>query len=136
MNEDKIFIYAHGGCKEAGKKNPFGGWAIKLKWHEHTKTKSGHLQNVTPETMELYATMQSLKSLKDNKAEVEVFTDSLYVINTISGKGDIETNARGWAVFFRDLCRFENVTFSWVDSTKSADLKEVVELVNKEVAGL
>lgn len=72
----KVFLYTDGAC--SGNPGP-GGWACLLKYNEIQKEISGGAKETTNNQMELTAVIEGLSLLKKN-CEVELFTDSKYVL--------------------------------------------------------
>lgn len=76
----KIKIFSDGSCLG----NPGnGGWAYILRYNEHEKRASGAQKDTTNNQMELKGAINALKALKA-PCEVELFTDSSYVVNGIN----------------------------------------------------
>ncbi len=80
----KIKIYTDGAC--SGNPGP-GGWGAVLIYKSHKKEISGSEINTTNNRMELTALIKALEALKE-KCEIEIFTDSKYVCDSIQ---------KGWA---------------------------------------
>ena len=72
----KVFLYTDGAC--SGNPGP-GGWACLLKYNEVQKEISGGAEATTNNQMELTAVIEGLSLLKKS-CEVELFTDSKYVL--------------------------------------------------------
>ena len=73
----KVSIYTDGACSG----NPgAGGWAAILIYNGYEKEISGYMKETTNNRMELFAIIQGLASLKE-ACEVEVYSDSAYVVN-------------------------------------------------------
>ena len=72
----KVFLYTDGAC--SGNPGP-GGWACLLKYNEVKKEISGGAKETTNNQMELTAVIEGLSLLK-KPCEVELFTDSKYVL--------------------------------------------------------
>ena len=72
----KVFLYTDGAC--SGNPGP-GGWACLLKYNEAQKEISGGAKETTNNQMELTAVIEGLSLLK-KPCEVELFTDSKYVL--------------------------------------------------------
>jgi ribonuclease HI len=87
-----VVLYTDGACSG----NPgVGGWACVLIYKNHQKQLSGSEKQTTNNRMELKAVIEGLKLLKE-KCNVEVYSDSAYVVNAVS-KGWIEQwQLRGW----------------------------------------
>lgn len=76
MSEEKVYLYTDGAC--SGNPGP-GGWACLLKYKDKTKEISGGAGKTTNNQMELTAVIEGLSLLK-KPCEVELFTDSKYVL--------------------------------------------------------
>jgi len=73
----KVIIYTDGAC--SGNPGP-GGWSAILTYEGVEKEISGSSKEATNNIMELTAVVEGLKILK-YECEVEVFSDSAYVVN-------------------------------------------------------
>ncbi len=88
----KVTIYTDGAC--SGNPGP-GGWAAVLMYMGHRKEISGADPETTNNRMELTAVIKALECLK-HECEVDLYSDSAYVINAF-GKGWIyDWNKNGW----------------------------------------
>ena len=76
MSEEKVYLYTDGAC--SGNPGP-GGWACLLKYKDKAKEISGGAGKTTNNQMELTAVIEGLSLLK-KPCEVELFTDSKYVL--------------------------------------------------------
>ena len=72
----KVYLYTDGAC--SGNPGP-GGWAVLLKYNDVQKEISGGAPKTTNNQMELTAVIEGLSLLK-KPCEVELFTDSKYVL--------------------------------------------------------
>jgi ribonuclease HI len=78
----KIEIFTDGAC--SGNPGP-GGYGILLKCQGYpTKELSKGFQHTTNNRMELLAVIDALKALKRSDGDVTVYTDSSYVVNSIT----------------------------------------------------
>ena len=98
---DTVILYTDGAC--SGNPGP-GGWGAILKYREHILELSGGEKNTTNNRMEIYAVIAGLSALK-KPCRVELYSDSKYVINSIS---------LGWAKKWK-----EN---NWIKSDKKKAL--------------
>lgn len=73
---NKVYLYTDGAC--SGNPGP-GGWACLLKYNDIQKEISGGSVKTTNNQMELMAVINGLSLLKKT-CEVELFTDSKYVL--------------------------------------------------------
>jgi len=76
----EVVIYTDGAC--SGNPGP-GGWGVVLRWNGVTKELHGGEPQTTNNRMELTAAIQALEALR-RPAEVELWTDSTYVLNGIT----------------------------------------------------
>ena len=79
---DDITIYIDGAC--SGNPGP-GGWAAVLSAGQHHKEVGGGKRHTTNNEMELTAAVGALKALKLNGLSVTIYTDSMLVVNLLSG---------------------------------------------------
>ena len=78
---EKIVIYTDGGCRG----NPgIGGWGVWLRYKDHDKKLKGSELNTTNNKMELTASIRALESIKSSDINVDLYTDSKYVIQGIN----------------------------------------------------
>ena len=111
----QVIIYTDGAC--SGNPGP-GGWGAVLKYGAHERELSGGEAQTTNNRMELTAVIEALRLLKE-PCEVELYSDSKYVIDALS---------KGWAVSWRSK--------GWVKSDKKPALnrdlwKTLLELTEK-----
>ena len=83
-----VTIYTDGAC--SGNPGP-GGWGAILEYQGQEKELSGGEKNTTNNRMELMGVISALEALK-RPCQVELYSDSQYVINAIE---------KGWAVRWR-----------------------------------
>lgn len=88
----KIIIYTDGACSvNPGK----GGWCAILKYSVYEKVLSGGEKETTNNRMELSAVCFGLSALKE-PCEVELYSDSAYVVNALT-EGWLEGwQRKGW----------------------------------------
>lgn len=117
--KDLVQIYTDGSCLgNPGK----GGWAAILVYGDKELVLKGNSPKTTNNRMELTAVVEALKVLK-RPVEVELTTDSAYVVNAINKgwllgwvlKGSIETrpNSDLWKELL-ELTKRHKVEFIWV----------------------
>ena len=120
---EKVVIYTDGAC--SGNPGP-GGWGTILMYKENKKEISGGKANTTNNVMEITAVIEGLKLLK-YPCEVEIYSDSAYVVNTFkqgwiynwiknnwktSGKEPVK-NQELWQELY-DLTKIHKVKFNKV----------------------
>ncbi len=89
---DKVIIYTDGAC--SGNPGP-GGWGTILIYKEHKKELSGGVKSTTNNIMEITAIIEGLKALK-TICEVEIYSDSAYVVNAFNNNWIDEWKKNGW----------------------------------------
>ena len=77
-NPAPITIYTDGACK--GNPGP-GGWAAILSYNGEEKELSGGEAQTTNNRMEMTAVLRALQALKKDHCNLQIFTDSKYVMN-------------------------------------------------------
>ncbi len=88
----KVLLYTDGACSG----NPgAGGWASVLVYNQKKKELSGGESQTTNNRMELKAVIEGLRAIKE-KCEVEVYSDSAYVINAFALKWVENWVKNGW----------------------------------------
>ncbi|MBQ7194925.1 MAG: ribonuclease HI [Bacteroidales bacterium] len=118
-SRDKIFLYTDGGA--SGNPGP-GGWGAVLKCGSLRKEMSGGFSRTTNNRMELLAVIEGLRAIRWENAEVEVWSDSTYVVKSVT-EGWLENwvnknwkkvkNVDLWQEFL-PLYRKHRVTFHWL----------------------
>ena len=119
----KTQLYADGACQ--GNPGP-GGYGTVLLFGEHRKELSGGYRKTTNNRMELTAVIKGLEALKE-KCEIEVYSDSKYVVDALSKGWAARWRANGWRRNKKEralnpelwgrllaLCEAHEVTFHWV----------------------
>ncbi len=119
----KVTIYTDGACSG----NPgVGGWGAILQYNGHEKEISGGDNLTTNNKMELLAVISALELLKE-PCEVDLYSDSKYVIDSITKGWAAGWRARGWKKADKspaknpelwerllNLLDMHKVTFHWV----------------------
>ncbi len=88
----KVIIYTDGAC--SGNPGP-GGWGAILMCEGTKKEISGGKKDTTNNIMEITAVIEGLKLLK-YPCEVEVYSDSAYVVNAFNQKWIEGWKKNGW----------------------------------------
>jgi ribonuclease HI len=117
---DKIYIYTDGSSR--GNPGP-GGYGVVMKFKGKVKELSQGYIHTTNNRMELLAIIVALEAIKNTKYRIEVYSDSKYVVDSIS-KGwvfnwDKKKNFGGkknedlWRRYLNIHNNF-NINFNWV----------------------
>ena len=119
----QVTIYTDGAC--SGNPGP-GGWAAILQYGARQKEISGGEARTTNNRMELTAVIEALSLLKE-PCEVDLYSDSRYVIDALNKGWARSWRARNWIKGDKkpalnpdlwekllDLCERHTVRFHWV----------------------
>ena len=88
----KVTVYTDGAC--SGNPGP-GGWAAILQYGGAEKVLSGGEAETTNNRMELQGVIHALQALKE-PCEVELWSDSRYVVDALEKGWARSWKARGW----------------------------------------
>ena len=118
--EQEIIIYTDGASR--GNPGP-GGYGVILMYKGHGKELSGGFKRTTNNRMELMAVIEGLKALKTSHIPVAIYSDSQYVVNSISKgwlRNWIRTDFKGgkknkdlW-LQYNQLAKNLNIRMHWV----------------------
>ena len=89
-------LYTDGACSNNQGEVNFGGWGTILEFGDHRKELHGGEANTTNNRMELTAVIEGFKALKREGLEIEVFSDSSYVMNCFRDGWYIKWQQNGW----------------------------------------
>ena len=89
---EEVTIYTDGAC--SGNPGP-GGWGAILMFQDVKKEISGGQKDTTNNVMELSAVIEALKLLK-HPCEVNLYSDSAYVVNAFLQKWIINWQKNNW----------------------------------------
>jgi len=114
-----IYLYTDGAA--SGNPGP-GGWGAVLKCAGLRKEMSGGFARTTNNRMELLAVIKGLEAILWDNAEVEVWSDSQYVVKAITEGWLSGWESRQWKKVknpdlwqtFLPLFRKHRVTFHWL----------------------
>lgn len=106
---DNIKLYTDGAC--SGNPGP-GGWAAIIINGDSIHKISGSDESTTNNRMEIIAVIEGLKMISE-VSEVEVITDSAYVVNTMTKGWKRNKNQDLWNEL-DTLISKHNVKFTWV----------------------
>ena len=88
----KIQLYADGACQ--GNPGP-GGYGAVLLFGKHRMELSGGFRQTTNNRMEIMGVIKGLEALKE-KCEVEIYSDSKYVVDALSKGWAVKWRKKGW----------------------------------------
>lgn len=137
-----IIIFCDGACSGNGKEENAGGWGAVLKYKDNEKRFSGGASKTTNNIMELTAVIEALKQLNSKQLEVNIYSDSAYVVNCfnngwyhkwringwITSKKEPVENRTLWENLIALVESFDRVNFfkikGHLDPNKKSDLKK------------
>ncbi len=105
-----IYLYTDGAA--SGNPGP-GGYGAILQCGSHEKELSGGFACTTNNRMELLAVIRGLEAIRWEGAVVNVFSDSTYVVNTVTQGWKRKKNQDLWARFDELATRFR-LNFNWI----------------------
>lgn len=86
-------LYTDGGCRSKG----LGAWAFAvIQDNKLLSDKSGLIDETTNNRMELTAVIQGLKRFDSSTADVEVVSDSTYIVNCFLQKWYVKWRRNNW----------------------------------------
>lgn len=89
----ELIIYTDGAC--SGNPGP-GGWGAVLLFKDKKKEIYGGAKHTTNQRMEMTAVIEALKSLTVSDWEVNVYSDSAYVVNAFKQDWISNWQRNGW----------------------------------------
>ena len=110
MERQTIYLYTDGAC--SGNPGP-GGYGVVLRCGDFEKEMSEGFEQTTNNRMELLAVINGLEAIKWEGAEVRVFSDSTYVVKTVTEGWKRKKNHDLWARFDALATRFR-LQFTWI----------------------
>ena len=111
MPERKVIhLYTDGAA--SGNPGP-GGWGVVLSCGDLRKEMSGGFSLTTNNRMELLAVIKGLEAIRWEGAEVDVWSDSQYVVNTITQGWKRKKNGDLWERY-DVLSRSFRLSFHWI----------------------
>ena len=125
-------MYTDGGA--SGNPGP-GGYGTLLMYGQHVKEMSEGFRLTTNNRMELLAVIVGLEALTRDGVEVEVYSDSKYVVDAVMKRWVFNWEKKGykdkknpdlWQRFLR-IYRKHKVTFHWVKGHAGNPLNERVD---------
>ena len=127
-----IYLFTDGAS--SGNPGP-GGWGVVLRCGEVRKELSGGFARTTNNRMELLAVIKGLEAIRWDGAEVHVFSDSTYVVGTVTQHWKRKKNHDLWARFDALAARFQ-LHFTWIKGHAGHPENERCDRLAVEAASL
>jgi ribonuclease HI len=96
MTESRIIIYCDGACSGNQSTRNKGGWGAILEYKDNLKELCGGEHNTSNQRMELTACIKALEIVKGDGVQVDVYSDSAYLVNCIHQKWYMNWQKNGW----------------------------------------
>lgn len=115
----KVNLYTDGAC--SGNPGP-GGYGVVLEFNGHRKELSEGYRKTTNNRMELMAVIKGLEALTKEGIDVDIYSDSKYVVEAVEKKWVFGWQKKGfkdkknpdlWMHFLRIYPKF-NIRFIWI----------------------
>ncbi len=131
-----IIIHTDGSCETQTR---LGGWAAVLACNGHQRTLQGSATDTTVNAMELTAAVEALKALKQPGSQVQLFSDSNYVVRGANewladwaargwknARGEQVANLALWQAL-KALLDHHHVTLTWIPRDQNAQADELAQ---------
>ena len=122
--ETENILYTDGSC--IGNPGP-GGWASIIIINDIKTTLSGSDEETTNNKMEITAVIKGLEQFPENSS-VKIFTDSEYVINTMTKNWKRNTNLDLWNRL-DSLVKNRTIEWNWVKGHSGNKLNDEADLI-------
>ena len=116
--------------RRKGKDKGPGGWAYLI--HETGETKTGSVQDITNNQMELRAVIEAIRSA-DTSRSLKIRTDSQYVHDAIEKGSTIKSNQDLWREY-KAICFGRKIKVVWIKGHAGDQENELVDKLARESA--
>lgn len=89
-------LHTDGACSGNQNDTNLGGWGAILEYGEHTKALFGAEANTTNNRMEMTALLEAFRAITKDAQEIEVFSDSAYLMDCFRKKWYATWLKNGW----------------------------------------
>lgn len=129
-----ITIYADGSCLRNGTPESSSGTGAVLIDHyrNELRLQSIYLGSGTNQKAEIAACTNAIKVLR-RPCQIEIVSDSLYVVDTMAGKNRIKSNHGFWDELVRS-CYRHHVTWRWLRGHSGEIFQEVADRLSRAAA--
>lgn len=140
MGVEKIIIFCDGACSGNQYNNNIGGWGAILKYKDNVKHVYGGERNTSNQRMELTACIKAVESIKVSNINIDVYSDSAYLVNCMNEKWYEKWEKNNWRnskkkpvenqdlwAKLLSLVRKYNVSFHKVNGHTGVELNELAD---------
>lgn len=92
----KVEIFTDGACQNNQQAENVGGWGALLLYKGNEKEVFGGQHNTTNNVMELTGMIEGLKQLNATNLQVDIYSDSAYIINAFQQRWIDRWRLNGW----------------------------------------
>lgn len=92
----KLRIFTDGACANNQSRTNAGGWGAVLVFGDARKELCGGEANTTNNRMEMTALIQALSALKREGLQIDVYSDSSYLMQCMKQKWYVKWRKNGW----------------------------------------
>lgn len=127
MEKEHIEIYTDGSCDANGKAKNHSGWAALISGNGSDYVVGGREFDSTCNRMEVLAAVKALESISNTSKKVVIYSDSIYLVNTMSRGWRRNANIDLWALLDAQVSRFSSVKFRWLRGHSGDPKNEMVD---------
>jgi ribonuclease HI len=144
----RVVVYCDGACSGNQYSNNAGGWGAVLKYGDRHKEIYGGERNTTNQRMELTACIKALEQIDPSFSEVDVYSDSAYLVNCMNKKWYENWQRNGWKNYKKQpvenkdlwerllkLLSGKTVTFTKVTGHSGLELNELADKLARKGIG-
>ena len=130
----KVIIYADGSCLKNGSEFAQAGAGVVLMTEDRRriKLKACYLGALTNQKAEILACAVGLESL-NRPAQVRIFSDSKYVVETMLGKNRMKQNREFWERLIK-ACLTHDIEWNWMRGHAGCPFQETADRLSRAAA--
>jgi ribonuclease HI len=130
----KVLIYADGSCLKNGSEFAQAGAGVVLMTEDRRriKLKACYLGALTNQKAEILACAVGLESLT-RPAQVRIFSDSKYVVETMLGKNRMKQNREFWERLIK-ACLTHEIEWNWMRGHAGDAFQETADRLSRAAA--
>ena len=128
-----ISLYVDGACSNNGLINSIGAWGAVLIYKNHIKQAGNIIDDkltCTNQRAEIIAIIEGLKLLTKS-CNITIYTDSLYVINTITQNWKRNANQDLWLILDNQLKKHV-YNFKWIKGHSGNNYNEMANIIAQQ----
>ena len=122
-NMRKLRIFTDGACANNQKRINAGGWGAILVFGEIKKELYGGEANTTNNRMEMTALIEALGALKRKGLQMDVFSDSSYLMDCFRKRWYVNWQKNGWKTASKEPVRNQELWEQLLSLTEGQDIR-------------